>query len=387
MDGYVFSMMTLSIFSTAVWWILVNILYNFFYEILLIKREYINSMFLYLLFYPCVSLFQNAERYKYKLTVLTSMFVSIGASLLSVILVYFERDKLSGRILGYILPTVFVGVIVGCYFLVKIKRPKLEYWKYALPIVLPYIPHLLSMSILSNMDRVMIRKICGAESVALYSLAYICGMIMTMLVGSVNSAYAPWLADKLDDHEYTTIQNISFPYVASFSYLAVGCVLVAPEILYILGGDDYLEAIYVIPPVAAGCLMQFIYCMYVNVEQYAKRTVGMAIASIFAAAVNYILNWFFIPILGYIAAAYTTFAGYFILLILHMLLVRRAGYEKIYKNTLIFICAITTAIIIISISIILKLRGVRYMILAFYMMAGIKIVGKYRYLLGKLRKG
>ena len=47
------------------------------------------------------------------------------------------------------------------------------------------------------------------------------------------------------------------------------------------------------PPVAAGCLLQFVYCMYVNIEQYEKKTVGMAMASVVAAGLNFVLNFIF----------------------------------------------------------------------------------------------
>lgn len=377
-DNYVFSMMTLGIISTLFWWLIINSFYSLFYKILYIDKIYINCMFFYLICCPGVNLFQNLERYqyKYKWTVAISMFVSIGASLLSVFLVCFGTNRLYGRIIGYITPTTIVGLAVYIYYFVKIKRPKLSYWKYVFPIVLPYIPHLLSMSLLSNIDRTMIRKICGTESVALYSLAYICGMVITMLVSSINSAFAPWLADKLNVGDFLSIKKISSPYVTIFSYFAIGCVLISPELLLILGGHEYIEAIYVIPPVTAGCLMQFIYCMYVNIEQYSKKTIGMAFASVIAASINYILNLYFIPKFGYIAAAYTTFIGYFILLSLHIFLVYKIGLIKIYDNKSICINAFCAIVFIYFSTFLLKYYLIRYIILFLYLTFGLFVIYK-----------
>ncbi len=375
-DEYVSSMMMLGIISTSIWWLTFNLFYDFFNKVLYINRLYINCMFLYLICCPGVNLFQNLERYKYKYkwTVAINLTISIGASLLSVLFVCFGANKLSGRIIGYIMPTIIVGIMIYLYYFIKIKKIRFSYWKYVLPIILPYIPHLLSMSLLSNIDRVMIRKICGTEAVALYSLAYICGMIITMLVSSINSAFAPWLAEKLKIADYEIIRKVSFPYVAIFSYFAIGCVLVSPEILFLLGGYEYAEAIYVIPPVSAGCLMQFIYCMYVNVEQYSKKTMGMAFASIIAASVNYILNLIFIPQYGYIAAAYTTFMGYFVLLILHIFLVYKIGLIKIYDNKKICISVIAAVISIFSVSFIIKYYIIRYFILIGFILVGFYII-------------
>ena len=92
-----------------------------------------------------------------------------------------------------------------------------------------------------------------------------------------------------------------------------------------------MEAQFVIAPVAMGCVCQFLYTLFVNVEQYEKKTVGMAFASVAAAVLNFFLNAVFIPKFGYIAAAYTTLAGYLFLLAVHMLLVKRMGFGKAFS--------------------------------------------------------
>ena len=72
-----------------------------------------------------------------------------------------------------------------------------------------------------------------------------------------------------------------------------------------------------------------------NIEQYKKKTVGMAIASISAAGLNYLLNMIFIPKFGYIAAAYTTLASFLWLMLIHMFLVYRIGYANDYDQRII----------------------------------------------------
>lgn len=103
------------------------------------------------------------------------------------------------------------------------------------------------------------------------------------------------------------------------------------------------------PQISAGCLMQFIYCMYVNVEQYEKKTIGMAFASVIAALFNYLTNYIFIRKLGYIAASYTTFLSYLLLMLLHLYLVKRIKSEDIFDNKkILFLSAIGSAILISS---------------------------------------
>lgn len=387
-DKYIFSMISLSMISTVIWWSVANFFYEQFNELLGFNRLYLNCMFVYLFFSSAINLFQNAERFKYnyKWTVATSFSISVGASLLSVVLVLTMQNRFMGRVFGYIIPTIIIGFLITLYYIKKGSGINFKYWKYALKISLPYIPHLLSMYLLSNMDKVMINDFCGSKYVALYSLAYTCGMVITIFVTSINSAYSPWLADMLSTCEYDTIKKVSVPYVKIFSFLAIGAVLITPEILFILGGESYMEAKYVMPPVAAGCLIQFVYCMYVNIEQYERRTLGMALASMIAAGLNYIMNYICILNFGYIAAAYTTYASYMFLLLMHICLVKKIGMLYVYDNKKILVISVGVSILIFLSNLLLEMTFIRYLIIVMYIGVAIALFIKHKNLILKFIK-
>jgi O-antigen/teichoic acid export membrane protein len=180
------------------------------------------------------------------------------------------------------------------------------------------------------MDKIQITNICGAGDNAIYSMAYSVGAVVTLLLSSMNEAYVPWFADQLSVGNEKEIRKVGKIYQTAFAIGAIGIMLVAPEVLYLLGGEKYSVAKNVLAPVTMGCVFQFFYTMYVNLEQAKKKTVGMAIGSISAAVLNYILNALFIPRFGYIAAAYTTVASYLWLYIIHVILVARLGYLRVY---------------------------------------------------------
>lgn len=379
-DGYIFSVLVLSSLSTTFCIIILNAFQGFFTHVFEMEGIYINAMMIYLLFLPAVNLFQARERYffEYKKTVIVSLLVSIGTALISVLLVTELEDRLFGRIIGSVVPTVFLGALLYVFFIRKGRKIKIEYWKYALPICLPFIPHLLSLNLLNSMDRVMITKWCGAEDTAVYSLAYTCGSLVTLLMVSMNGAFAPWLGEKLNLQAYDEIKEFSKKYVLSFSYLAVGIMLIAPEVLYILGGKGYTEAKYVMTPISMGCLCQFLYTMFVNVEQFKKKTIGMAFASVIAALVNYILNAIFIPKVGYLAAAYTTLAGYLCLLLIHMSLVKKIKYDNVYDYRLIIGVVIIGIIITLFVSWLYLHNTIRYICIVAYIVMGLFIIVRYK---------
>ena len=349
-DEYIFSILSLSSLSAVIWFIFLNVFSKQAESFLGLDRAYINAMLLYLLFLPAINLFQARERYyyEYKKTVITSLILAIGTAFVSVLLVINLNDKLTGRILGSVIPTVIIGLIFYIYFIRKGKKVKIKYWKYVLPICLPYIPHLLSMTLLNSTDRIMIKHWCGDEATALYSLAYNCGTLVTMFLTALNSAFSPWLGEKLSERNYRDIRDFSKKYIVAFLFLAIGIMIIAPEILLISGGKSYLEAIDVMSPVSMGCICQFLYTLFVNVEQFKKKTIGMAIASAVAASVNLLLNWIFIPRYGYLAAAYTTLVGYLCLLCIHMFLVYRLKLSIIYSYKFIA-CAFAIAFILMII--------------------------------------
>src|SRR5699024_1428403 len=132
-----------------------------------------------------------------------------------------------------------------------------------------------------------------------------------------------------------------------------------PEILFLLGGESYMEAKYVMPPVAAGCLIQFVYCMYVNIEQYEKKTVGMAFASMMAAGLNFVLNYLCILKFGSVVAAYTTDVSYIVLRFMHIYFVKKIGMTHVYDNKKILTVSIGASILIFSINIILEAALIR----------------------------
>lgn len=332
--NYAYSIMILSALLGFGWMVLVNLFSSFFVQLLRIDLIYINALFVFLIFSPFVTIFQTWERfiYKYKINVIISIFIAVGVVLSTVFFVVIVANGLFGAVLGRVLPTVLIGVILLFCMLKNRSKCKPEYWKYALPIVLPYVPHLLSITLLGTVNKLFIMQYCGAVETALYSLAYTCGVMATTLITSLNGAFSPWLGDKLTAKEYLQIKSISKIYATIFFLAAIAISLLAPEVLLILGGTEYFDALNLIPPIAMTCIFQFVYTMYVNVEQYEKKTVGMAIASVIAALINVALDMVCIPIGGYTIAPYVSVIAYAFIMFAHLFLVSRLGLSFIFPT-------------------------------------------------------
>lgn len=333
-DIYTANMMEFTVILTALAMVFINVFAAFSTWVTNLGVLDLNILLLSILFSSCLNIFQSRERliYNYKRSTILSMAIAILNILISLLLVYAMNDDYLARIIGGSVSTVVIGFIITIYFIGHHNaKIDISMWTYALPITLPYILHSLSLMLLNSMDRIQITKYCGAASNALYSLAYSVAAVVTLLLISLNDAYVPWFADKLINGEFDLIKKTNKVYQLTFSVGVVGIMLIAPEVLIILGGKKYDDSLSVIPPVILACVFQFFYTMYVNTEQIKKNTFKMALGSISAAVLNYVLNLIFIPKYGYIAAAYTTLASYFWLYIIHVIIVNKMGFSIIYN--------------------------------------------------------
>lgn len=379
-DGYISSITFTSLIIPSILYAIAAIFSDFFCSILSMDKYCLHCMFLSIIFSSAINIFQAKQRvfYRYKESVIltfVSTVITIGSSLILVIL--FD-NKLYGRVFGQTIPAMIINICLAIYLIRKGHCLKFQYIKYAILICLPYIPHLLAMNILSQYDRIQIKQFCGAEDVAYYSLAYSCALVVNIFLNSLNNAWSPWMGDMLNQKRYGTIRKKSKKYIALFVSIAIGIFLVAPELLFIFGGSNYSSAIYVMPPVIAGSVFQFIYTLYVNVEIFEKKVWGVAAATSVAAIVNVTLNAVFIPIYGYIAAAYTTLFCYGLLCFLHYLLVRRLGLHIIYHTKFIIIILFSVLLFALFMYPVYRWLPVRIVLIVLYVGAVIAILFKNR---------
>lgn len=361
-DDYISSILSLGTIITGIFYLIVIIFSTYFQKLFNMDMNTIHILFIYLLVYPSIQTYQTKNRitYNYKMSTL----VSIGSSLISVLIslacVLLCSNALEGRILGFYVPSIIFALIVYIYLIRKSSKIKLKYWKYALSISIPIVFHLLAGNILSSSDRIMITKMVSKEANALYTVAYSCSMAVSILWTSMNTAWSPWAYEMMNAKKYDSLKKASKPYFLFFFVIVIILMFFAPEILYILGGKDYMEAVFIIPPVMVGLIFQFVYSLYVNIEYYNKKLKNIALGTIIAATINIGLNFLFIPIFGYIAAAYTTLIGYIILYLIHYLFVYKLGSTSWYDTKFFIKYLIASILLMIIMNVLYNYIYIRY---------------------------
>jgi len=252
------------------------------------------------------------------------------ALIVSIIWVYLlEENRYYGKVYSTLLITsIFAGYMI--YNLTKISKLsfKPEHIKYSLKFGVPLIPHALSGFILTFFDRIIINQLTGSLNTGLYSFAYNVGMIMNIVVMAMNKSWVPLFYENLANNNYKKINDLAYNYSKYIYFSAIGLILFSREIVSIIADEKYHAALTVVPAIIIGYLGVFLYTLYGNYSFYRKKTGLISIATLSAGGINIGLNYWLIPIFGYIAAAYTTLVSYFLLFLFHFSTVKYVLKEK-----------------------------------------------------------
>ena len=249
-----------------------------------------------------------------------------------------------------------------------------QYIKYAVAYCWPFVPHLLALKALNASDRIMIKNMIGSEANATYTIANNCVSIAVLLFTSLNTAVSPWVFDRLHSKKTEELRKLTLPYVAIFAAFVYLIQLIAPEVLWIIGGEKYLEAKACFLPLFTSVIVQFCYALYVNIEQYSKKTWAITLGTTIAAIVNIVLNFLLIPRYGYVAAAYTTLVGYIVLFLVHYSFVRIIGYKNIYNDKVVFAAIIFSLMFQLVILVLYQHDVARYIVAGIYILIGACLV-------------
>lgn len=321
---------------------------------------------------PPIEFWMTEQRvaYKYKNLVFLTLCIAILNPLLGIIGICATKSHhVEMRVLGGLV----VYLIFGIFFYVQnLKKGKTiynrEYWSFAFRYDGPLLPHNLALSILGQSDRIMINSIVGASAAAIYSLAYSVSMTLQIVKDAIRDAMMPWIYSKLQSKEYDDIRETVNVVLVGVSLISFLFIAFAPEVIAIMGSKEYADAILVMPPVVMSLFFAFLYNIFSSIEFYYEKTKYAMVASVSSAALNIILNLIFIPLIGYVAAAYTTLFCYISLAGFHYFMAKKVLLNVGEKFTMVnsrFILSYSILVLVITLvfAIVYRYPVLRYTII------------------------
>lgn len=282
----------------------------------------------------------------YKSLAFLTILVSFAKPLVGIVCVVNANDKVTARILGLLLVEILAYFPV---FIIQVRKgSKLiskKIWKYALGYNIPLVPHYLSQIVLNSSDKIMIEKMVDTSSAGIYTLAYSVASIMVLFNTSLSQTLDPWLLFQIKERKTDEIKKIAYPSLCAIALLNLALIAFAPEAVHLFAPIKYYDAIWVIPPVSMGTYFMFAYSLFACFSFYYQKTVNIMLISVSGAVLNLILNYVFIGMFGYVAAAFTTLVCYIFYSVGHYILMRRICKKysivgKVYDYRILLIISV-----------------------------------------------
>lgn len=366
-DEYSLSMLGLSSLITLIFTIIFLGTFHWTKEWLEMDFPLAVLMCVVFFFQPAYNYWMVRQRYeyKYKYPLIWTSVLALLPPLISILCIWlFPESRLYGRIFGAEV-TLIGAYALFVYYILKKGNYKVstKYWGEAFFFNLPLIPHYLSILALGGSDRIMISNMVGNAETAYYSVAFSVAIAVSIVWSAINSSLVPFTYEHCKKKDYISIAKVTNLLLSLFALFTICASLIAPEIVWIMATSEYMEAIYVIPPVIVGVFFQVQYFVFANMVYYYKKPKYVMYASVSAAILNILLNYVFINMYGYIAAAYTTMFAYIIQAFIDFYAMKKAVGFNIYNIK--FIIGLSFVVIVSSLVVmsLYPLALIRYLLI------------------------
>lgn len=276
----------------------------------------------------CVNFLSSKFTYEFKQekNLLVSVSMSLGAALVSVILILLmpEQFRYMAKVTGTAIPQILCGVIVLAAMLRNVGlHLRKQYVQYTISYGLPLVFSNLCTQIFSSSDKLMLQRLDSYSAVGIYSLAFNFANVVASIWYALNNAWNPFYFQYEKAGDDNVLLGHMKNFVRLFSVLTAGFLLLSPEVYRVFADVDFWTGDVLIPIFVLGFYANFVGCFARNHQYYYKKTKTIATISVASAVVNVILNFALIPYWGGIGAALATMVTQMVSMIVHWQTARR----------------------------------------------------------------
>ena len=298
---------------------------GFYFLITWLMVSFVDSFFSipseYLLVLPVLAFFAMANQihlavlrnegraYAFGAFEIANAFVSLAITL--IFLIYLEMGWLS-QVIGMATASLVLSVI-GVGYLYRRKYVNLNFRKAEtisiLKLSIPLIPHVLGSVVIVASDRLFLERMVGLDVVALYSIGYSFGMVVSLFTDALIKAWSPWFYQQLVNptHEKKSkIVKLTYLYLIGVFVVAYVISVLGEFILPFVVDERYTDAAEYIWWIALGYAINGVYKIFFPYLVHISKTGFLAFSTVMASIINIFLNYLLIPEYGALGSAYAT---------------------------------------------------------------------------------
>ncbi len=179
------------------------------------------------------------------------------------------------------------------------------------------------------LDKILLRRLIGGAeglaTVGLYGAGFKVGVLMSLFIQMYRFAAEPFFFEKAGNSDAKETYAVTMKYFVITALILFLGINLYIEALQVLIGPVFRESLIVVPIVSMGYLLLGIFINQSIWYKVLDKTIYGAWITIIGAAVTVTVNLVFVPLYGYIAAAWAHVACY-----LSMVLVSYFVGQKVY---------------------------------------------------------
>ena len=250
------------------------------------------------------------------------------------------------KLYAVIICRILIQVTAAIYSIIDILKHchilfKLDIWKYIFGSTLPLLINIIALRIVQRADYRVIFEKCSSSDLAIYSFAYSLTNLLYIFSDAFDNTLSPMVTHALSSKSFGGLKKESKVLLILFCGIGICLCMICPEVVAVLGTKDYYESVFCIMPLVMGLIIEFITNLLIYTLVFYGCNKMITFASVLVATLNVSLNLIFVPIFGFIAAAYTTLASYLAYLFIVIIFYTYTSNKNVTKVfDLKFICCL-----------------------------------------------
>ncbi len=187
--------------------------------------------------------------------------------------------------------------------------------------------YFLFLSLFSYLDIFMLSRFRSIKEVAIYGVAFKYYSLILLILGSIHAVLLP----KFSKIDYKSLRKQksfinNWIKLSSFVIIPIGMLIIfAKPLMNFLNGLKYIDSIFPFQIFCIGIVISLIFSPIVNILIARKEYSFLALLGFLAFSMNFIGNYFFIPLYGVMGATVVTILSFGIINISVYLKIKLSG--------------------------------------------------------------
>ena len=202
------------------------------------------------------------------------------------------------------------------------------------------------------LDKILLRRLIGGAeglaTVGLYGAGYKVGVLMSLFIQMYRFAAEPFFFEKAGSKDAKETYAVTMKYFVITALILFLGINLYPEAIQVLIGEDFRESLIVVPIISMGYLLLGIFINQSIWYKVDDKTIYGAWITLAGVAVTVAVNVIFVPVFGYIAAAWAHVACYLSMVIVSYFVGLRFYPIKYETGKIVLYIALAVTLLFIS---------------------------------------